>query len=143
MNDEVNQEPSDRTDTGRAEERGWPPNFPHAAIDTLLERIEHAHELDPATATELLLLTAREAQRLRATVLRLSTARLSAAEQEAQAVVEEAHRHAGHLRELALETLERRLDESDRLLAAVRDTIRTDRRIGLSIDRRHGSEHTE
>lgn len=114
-------------DAGTEDDKPWPPSFPHAAIDTLMERIERAHELDPATATELLMLIAREAQRLRTTVVRLSSARLAAAEQEAQAILDEAARHAGHLRALALDTLDRRLDEGDRLLAAVRQAIRTER----------------
>lgn len=111
-------------------ESPWPPSFPHAAIDALLERLRNPSEADAGTAAELLLLIASEAQRLRSTVLRLSTARLAAAEQEALAIVEEAHRHAGDVRALALEALDQRLDEGDRLVAAAREAMRMERRAG-------------
>ncbi len=122
--------PSGTTGSQRADDTAWPPNFPHAGIDALLERIERLHEADADTVVELLLLIAREAQRLRTTVLRLSTERLSAAEREARAILEEAHRHAWDLRALALSTLDDRLDEADRLLAAVRETVRVEREAG-------------
>lgn len=128
--------PRRRPDETPSADDPWPPNFPHAAIDALLERVQSASAADTGPAVELLALIAREAQRLRSTVLRLSTARLATAEQEARVIVEEAHRHADDVRALALATLDERLDEGDRLIAAVRETIRMERRIaGLTSDR--------
>jgi hypothetical protein len=105
----------------------WPPNFPHADIDALLERLEHA-AADPAEARDLLALVAQEAQRLRGTVVRLSAARLSAAEREAHAIVSDAQASAAALRSAALEALDARLDEAERLTAAARDALGIERR---------------
>jgi len=105
----------------------WPPRFPHDAIDVLLRRVERAEEADTASAVALLTQVAREAQRLRATVVRLSAARLSAAEREARVIVAEAQQRADELRALALETLTRRLDEAEMLTAAVRAMIAVER----------------
>jgi hypothetical protein len=105
----------------------WPPNFPHADIDALLERLEHAADAAPE-ARDLLALVAQEAQRLRGTVVRLSAARLSAAEREAHAIVSDAQASAAALRSAALEALDARLDEAERLTAAAREALGVERR---------------
>ncbi|WGL51005.1 hypothetical protein P5P86_13640 [Nocardioides sp. BP30] len=106
----------------------WPPSFPHATIDALLQRLQHADELDSTAAAELLLLVAREAQRLRTTVARLSAVRLASAREEARAIVAEAQQRADELRALALEVLDTRLDESERVHAALHELVRVERR---------------
>lgn len=103
--------------------KAWPPHFPHRHIDGLIAELEVAESLDTAEATELLALVAVEAQRLRATVVRLSAARLSAAEREANAIVADAHSHAESLRALAMDVLVHRLDEAETLMAALRQTF--------------------
>jgi hypothetical protein len=108
----------------------WPPSFPHTIIDALLARLEDATTLDAEAATELLLLISDEAQRLRSTVTRLSSARLARAEQEAQAIVADAHEWATGVRAAALAIVDARLDEADRLMAAARWAARTERRGG-------------
>lgn len=107
--------------------QGWPPSFPHGAVDALLRQVERAREGDTDAAVALLTQVAREAQRLRATVVRLSAARLSAAEREAEAILAEAQQRADELRALALQTLTRRLDEAETLTAALRAMVGVER----------------
>jgi hypothetical protein len=110
----------------------WPPSFPHADIDALLERLGQAPGIDAAgdsgEACDLLALVAQEAQRLRGTVVRLAAARLSAAEREAHAIISDAQASAAALRAAALEALEARLDEAERLTTAARDALGIERR---------------
>lgn len=113
---------------GPGQDDPWPPHFPHADIDALLERLERTAGLDPRETRDLLGMVAQEAQRLRSTVVRLSAARLTAAEREAAAIVAEAHASASALRAAALEVLDARLDEAERLTASVRDALNIERR---------------
>ncbi len=99
-------------------DESWPPSFPHSAIDELFLQLKTDGSVD--VAEELLQHIAREAQRLRSTVARLSVERLSAAEREAHAIVSEAHASAATVRETALQAVESRLDEADHLTAAMR-----------------------
>jgi hypothetical protein len=103
----------------------WAPSFPHQAIDRLLRQLEDGDVVDPGEARRLLGMVAREAQRLRATVTRLTIDKLAEADRTAQALVADAERQAGELRALGLAALESRLDEAERLLAAMRGGLRS------------------
>lgn len=122
--------PDERADAEPAEgeESTWPPSFPHLEIDRLIDRLESGRTLDTAEAYRLLALIAREAQRLRATAVRLATARLSEADQEARQIVAEAADQAHELRSIGLAALGSRLDESERLLASMREAFRVELR---------------
>ncbi|WP_229052996.1 hypothetical protein [Aeromicrobium sp. Leaf350] len=97
----------------------WPPSFPHADIDRLVERLDSGAG-DGDDAERLLLAVTREAQRLRSAVVRLSAARLAAAEQEAHDIMTRAHADAEDVRRRALRALDDRLDEADHLVRAMR-----------------------
>lgn len=106
----------------------WPPHLPHRQIDALIDRLETGLSLDPADAHRLLGQVAREAQRLRALVTRLSASKLAEADREAQQVVADALGHADALRSAGLRALESRLDEADEVLATMRQAFRTELR---------------
>ena len=106
----------------------WPPSFPHLEIDRLIDRLESGRTADAAEAYRLLALVAQEAQRLRATAVRLATAKLSEADREARRIVSDALGHADEMREVGLTVLNTRLDEGERLLATLRDAFRVERR---------------
>lgn len=106
----------------------WPPSFPHLEIDRLIDRLESGRSLDNAEAYRLLALVAREAQRLRATAVRLATAKLSEADREARQILADAIGHADEMRAVGLSVLNTRLDEGERLLATLRDAFRVERR---------------
>ncbi|WP_183093767.1 hypothetical protein [Nocardioides stalactiti] len=110
------------------EDLSWPPSFPHLEIDRLIDRLEEGKTLDSAEAYRLLAFVAREAQRLRATAVRLATAKLSEADREARRIVADATAQADEIRELGLALLNTRLDEGDRLLTTVRDAFQVERR---------------
>lgn len=115
-------------DNPEGEGFAWPPNFPHMEIDSLIDRLENGRSLSNADAYRLLALIAREAQRLRATAVRLATAKLSEADREARQIVADAVGHADELRAVALATLNNRLDEGDRLLATMRQAFQVEHR---------------
>jgi hypothetical protein len=106
----------------------WPPSFPHADIDRLVERLETGAG-DTADAEELLLSITREAQRLRSAVVRLSAARLSSAEQEASTILVEARTSADDIRRRALRALDDRLDEADQIGRAMRRSFLVEHRL--------------
>lgn len=106
----------------------WPPSFPHLEIDRLIDRLESGRTADSAEAYRLLALVAQEAQRLRATAVRLATAKLSEADREARRIVSEALGHADDMREVGLTVLNTRLDEGERLLSTLRDAFQVERR---------------
>lgn len=106
----------------------WPPSFPHLEIDRLIDRLESGRSLDSGEAYRLLALIAREAQRLRATAVRLATAKLSEADREARQIVADALRHADEMRDVGLSVLNTRLDEGERLLATMREAFQVERR---------------
>jgi hypothetical protein len=106
----------------------WPPSFPHLEIDRLIDRLEHGNTLDSAEAYKLLALVAQEAQRLRATAVRLATAKLSEADREARQIVASAQGQAAEMREVGLSVLNTRLDEGERFLATLRDAFYVERR---------------
>ncbi len=106
----------------------WPPSFPHADIDRLVERLG-AGEGDVEDAERLLLTITREAQRLRSSVVRLSAARLTAAEHEAHEIITLAHADAEDVRRRALRALDDRLDESDALVRAMRRSFLVEQRL--------------
>lgn len=110
------------------EQFSWPPNFPHLEIDRLIDRLESGRSLDSTEAYRLLALIAREAQRLRATAVRLATAKLSEADREARQIVADAVGHADEMRTVGLSILNTRLDEGDRLLATMREAFRIELR---------------
>lgn len=105
------------------EDLTWPPSFPHLEIDRLIDRLESGRSLDNAEASRLLALIAREAQRLRATAVRLAAAKLSEADREARAIVADAVGHADSMRSLGLSVMNTRLDEGERLLATMREAF--------------------
>lgn len=125
-----------------AEEQGdcWPPNFPHREIDALLARLDEVDALSAEEATELLGLVAREAQRLRATVVRLSASKLSEADQEARAIVADALAQAKSMRSLGLSVLDDRLDEADHLLSSMRAAFRVELRAANQTPQPRGPE---
>lgn len=106
----------------------WPPFLPHREIDQLIERLERGTSDDPSDGYRLLTLVAKEAQRLRSLVLRLSTAKLSEADREARSIISEALGHADAMRAAGLAVLDSRLDEADQVLAVMRDSFRTELR---------------
>lgn len=107
-------------------DHAWPPVLPHPQIDELIDRLAAGRSVDPAEAYELLGLVAREAQRLRAMVVRLSAAKLAEADREATAIVTEALDQADSMRSVGLSLLTTRLDEADRVLSAVREAYRAE-----------------
>lgn len=106
----------------------WPTQFPHVELDALLRQIA-----EPNTEREdlerVVLLVGREAQRLRSTVMRLSAARLSAADEQARDIVRAAQNNADSLRVFALEMLQNRLTEADVISAAVRAAVGLESRL--------------
>lgn len=106
----------------------WPPSFPHAEIDALLEKLIKGTEADNTDAEELLRLIGREAQRLRTAVVRLSSARLSAAEVEAYEIRTDAEKQAHDVRQRALAELNSRILEAEDLAAATQRSRPTERR---------------
>lgn len=113
------------TDSPTAE---WPTLFPHVELDALLRQIA-SPSTDRDDLERVILLVGREAQRLRSTVMRLSAARLSAADEQARNIVRAAQENADDLRGFALETLESRLAEADAISAAVRAAVRLESRL--------------
>lgn len=107
-----------------ADAQAWPAFIPHREIDGLLERIENAARLEPTEAARLLRMISREAQRLRAMALRMTTEKLAEADREASGILSEALTHADSMRSIGLATLNSRLDEADRLMATVREAFR-------------------
>ncbi len=124
-------------------ERGWPAYLPHREIDALLTRLEQAEAVDPVKAARLLRLVAKEAQRLRDMALRLATEKLAEADHEAREIVADALDHADAMRSAGLAVLNTRLDESDRLIATVREAFRVELRAAefgsRATDRRNGT----
>ena len=118
-------EPADARSDALADH--WPVHFPHAELDELLERVANLGA-DSDEVGRSLLLIGREAQRLRSTVMRLSAARLSAADEQANRIVRNAQEQAQTLCTGALQALESRLAEADSISAAVREVIRVERR---------------
>ncbi|WP_435770803.1 hypothetical protein [Nocardioides sp. SYSU DS0651] len=106
----------------------WPPHVPHREIDALIDRLHAGATVDPAEAYRLLRLIAKEAQRLRAMSLRLTTGRLAEADREAQQIIAEALGHADSMRSIGLRVLNNRLDESERVLATLREAFRVELR---------------
>lgn len=134
--------PSDEAavpDQGVGESASWPPSFPHLEIDRLIDRLEAGRTLDSAEAYRLLALIAREAQRLRATAVRLATAKLSEADRDARAIVADAVGHADSMRNLGLSIMNTRLDEGERLLATMREAFQVELR-AADLGRAEGSE---
>ncbi len=123
-------DPDDRTasEPPGGEESSWPPSFPHLEIDRLIDRLESGRTLDNAEAYRLLALIAREAQRLRATAVRLASAKLSEADQEARQIVSEALSRADEMRNVGLWVLNTRVDEGDRLLSTMREAFQVELR---------------
>lgn len=110
------------------DETDWPPSFPHRAIDSLLARLEEVDTLEGDDAAALLGLIAKEAQRLRATVVRLSASKLTQADREARAIVLDALDHADSMKSLGLSVLDDRLDEAERLHTAMREAFQVELR---------------
>ena len=106
----------------------WPPHVPHREIDALLERLRGIGTASPAEASRLLRLVAKEAERLRALALRLTSAKLAEADREASSIIADALGHADSVRSASLSVLNSRLDESERLLAALREAFHVERR---------------
>jgi hypothetical protein len=117
--------PDEAPDAG---DSSWPPSFPHLEIDRLIERLEGGQTLDSAEAYRLLALVAQEAQRLRATAVRLATSKLSEADRLARQIVADAQGHADEMRAVGLTVLNTRLDEGERLLATMREAFQVERR---------------
>ncbi len=117
----------------------WPPHVPHREIDALIDRLQTGQTVDRGEAYQLLRMVAKEAERLRSMSLRLSTAKLAAAEREARSIVSEALGQAEQLRTVGLSVLNNRIDESDRLLSTLREAFRVELRaadLGDAADQR-------
>lgn len=110
----------------------WPPSFPHAAIDALLEKLEKDADAESTDAEELLQLIGREAQRLRTAVVRLSSAQLSEAESEAHRIRTDAEKQAHAVRKMALAELNSRIAEAEELAAATQRSRPTKHRSPIS-----------
>lgn len=110
------------------EDAVWPPHVPHREIDALIESLRGVGSAGPVEAHRLLRLVAKEAERLRALSLRLTSAKLAEADREASSIIAEAVGHADSMRSLSLSVLNNRLDESERLIAALREAFRVERR---------------
>lgn len=106
----------------------WPAQFPHVELDALLKQIAGPNT-DREDLERVILLVGREAQRLRSTVMRLSAARLTAADEQARSIIRAAQDSADDLRGLALETLRERLTEADVISSAVRAAIHLESRM--------------
>lgn len=125
-------DPTDATTAQQREHRdtsdapGWPPHLPHREIDALLERLESAIAVDPSEAARLLRLVSKEAHRLRSMSLRLTMEKLADADREVSGILSEAVTSADSMRSAGLATLNSRLDESDRLMATVREALRVE-----------------
>ena len=104
----------------------WASTFPHVEIDELLNRVSTAATLTPAETTALLGAIVDEAKRLRATVVRLTAERVSAAEREAEQILTEARAEAAQLRRSANEAMISRLDEAESASDAVLQAAHTD-----------------
>jgi hypothetical protein len=122
---------SDRSSAGAdpaQEDPTWPPHVPHIEIDALIDRLDRGMTLEPAEAYLLIRQVAKEAQRLRTLVVRLSTAKLAEADREARSIVAEALGHADAMRSVGLSVLNTRLDEADRVLATLRASFQVELR---------------
>lgn len=122
----------------------WPPSFPHREIDGLIERLERGGGTERAEGFELLAMVAKEAQRLRATTVRLSAAKLAEADREAREILARAQAHADALRSEGLAALNDRLDEAERLLATLREAFVAEHRavdLARWTSGRSGREH--
>jgi len=106
----------------------WPPDFPQFEINRLIDQLEHGRSLDTADTFLLITLVVRETRRIRAAAVRLATARLSHDDREARQIVAEARRHAHEMRDVGLATQDARVDEGERLLAAMREAFRVELR---------------
>ena len=106
--------------------QSWASTFPHVEIDELLNRVSAAAALTPAETTALLGAIVDEAKRLRATVVRLTAERVSAAEREAEQILAEARAEAAALRRTANEAMINRLDEAESASDAVLQAAHTD-----------------
>lgn len=133
------EDPADPT-CGPAPDPTWAPHVPHRQIDALIDRLAMGETTDPAEAYRLLGMVAKEAQRLRTMVVRLSTAKLADADREARFIVAEALGHADAMRSVGLSVLNTRLDEADRLLATMREAFRVELR-AAEIGQVAGEQH--
>lgn len=126
IDDERQTPVSDRPTT---DPTSWPPQFPHTEIDELIQRLSDGADAGAEDAERLLQLIAREAERLRRTVTKLSVSRLSAAEREAHEIVSRANDHADDVRNRALTVLDDRLDEADTVVRAMRRSFLVEHRL--------------
>jgi hypothetical protein len=106
----------------------WPPDFPQAEIERLIDHLEQGQSLDEADTFLLITLVVRETRRIRATTARLATAQLSADDQQAREIVAEARRTASEVRDSAYRDQGARIDQGERLLAAMREALRVELR---------------
>ncbi|NYG58547.1 hypothetical protein BJ980_001470 [Nocardioides daedukensis] len=113
----------------------WPPHFPHSEIDRLIDDLHDVASARPEDAGQLLQLIAKEAQRLRTAVVRLSVARIREAECEAELILSAAHERVSVVRQLSLEALGSRLEEADDLMVAMRRAFLTEGRAALGSTR--------
>jgi len=104
----------------------WASTFPHVEIDELLNRVSAAAKLTPSETTALLGAIVDEAKRLRATVVRLTAERVSAAEREAEEILSAARTEAAELRRSANDAMISRLDEAESASDAVLQAAHTD-----------------
>lgn len=139
--------PTDAPADEQADDPTWPPHVPHREIDALIDRLDSGATIDPADAYRLLRLVAKEAQRLRAMAMRLTSAKLAEADREARFIIAEALGHADSMRTVGLSVLNTRLDESDRLLSTLRESFRVELRAAefgdLAHERWRGSSRSD
>ena len=106
--------------------QSWASTFPHVEIDELMTRLNEADSVTPAETTALLGAIIDEARRLRATVVRLTAEKLSAAEREAEEILASARAEAAELRRTANEAMINRLDEAESAGAAITQAATVD-----------------
>ncbi|GAB4003807.1 hypothetical protein [Nocardioides ultimimeridianus] len=102
----------------------WPAYLPHREIDSAMARLESGEELSADEAARLIRLVTEEARRLREHTARLTTEKLAAAERKASGIVAAAADEAESMRTAGLTVLNARLEEAEKLIAAVRETCR-------------------
>ncbi|MCW2494871.1 hypothetical protein [Jatrophihabitans sp.] len=109
-----------------ADTQAWASTFPHVEIDELMNRLSAADSATPGETTALLGAIIDEARRLRSTVVRLTSEKLSAAEQEAEEILAAARTEAAQLRRSANEAMLSRLDEAEAAAAAITQAATVD-----------------
>ena len=111
---------------GSPVEQSWPSTFPHVQIDELMNRVGSTGSVTPEEASAVLGAILDEARTLRATVVRLTAEKLSAAEKQAEEIISAARAEATELRRSANDAMLTRLDEAETAGAAITQAAQVD-----------------